>query len=163
MIATIIIIGLAFTWLGYETNWMRVRLLAGGLVKPTPIPVTLKQWQTVFRPYRSLKELDFIAPMVYSHKPVKHTGYCVYRTSVKQHTYPEIYSIYLSPNTDALVSRQWLDKHWADLEDYHPTVELYFGNGYKQTFTLRKPKLMKQIIKINTGKKYFKHLVTLAP
>jgi len=29
MIATLIIIGLAFAWLGYETDWMRVRLLIG--------------------------------------------------------------------------------------------------------------------------------------
>jgi len=29
MIATIIIVGLGFIWLGYETNWMRVRLYKG--------------------------------------------------------------------------------------------------------------------------------------
>jgi len=35
-----------------------------------------------------------------------------------------------------------------------------FGNGYKQTFTLKKPELMKKIIKINTGKKYFRRLAS---
>ena len=39
-------------------------------------------------------------------------------------------------------------------------VELCFGNGYKQTFTLKKPELMRQIIKINCGKKYFKQLAS---
>ena len=29
MIATIIILSLAFTWLGYETDWMRIRLVVG--------------------------------------------------------------------------------------------------------------------------------------
>lgn len=39
-------------------------------------------------------------------------------------------------------------------------VELYFGNGYRQTFTLKKPELIKEIVRINTGKKYFKKLAT---
>ena len=33
MVATILIIGLAFLWLGYETDWMRVRLLIGAYLR----------------------------------------------------------------------------------------------------------------------------------
>ena len=40
MIPFTIIMMLAFTWLGYETDWMRVRLLRG-IDKPPIIPCTL--------------------------------------------------------------------------------------------------------------------------
>ena len=55
MIATIIIVGLAFIWLGYETDWMRIRLPVGanykrGLIPPPPSPeqqirLQRKLWQ----------------------------------------------------------------------------------------------------------------------
>ena len=39
-------------------------------------------------------------------------------------------------------------------------IQLYYGNGYKQTMTLKNPdgNILKQAIKINTGKKYFRKL-----
>lgn len=156
MIPTLIIIGLAFIRLGYETDWMRVRLLVGPhapvIEQPNP------QWLEQF----NIRKERFIAPLDYSSSPNAKKGYIVYqtfinRTSDARHKY----LIQLSPNTNSLVSKQWLDEHWNDLADYHPTVELYFGNGYRQTFTLKKPELIKQIIKINTGKKYFEQLATI--
>ncbi|KKN64734.1 hypothetical protein LCGC14_0488660 [marine sediment metagenome] len=50
MIATIIIIGLAFIWLGYETNWMRVRLPIGA---STPI---IKQQYTSWNDLENLAQ-----------------------------------------------------------------------------------------------------------
>ena len=37
MIATIIIVSLALAWLGYETDFMTIRLLTGGIIKPLAI------------------------------------------------------------------------------------------------------------------------------
>ena len=134
MIATIIVIGLAFTWLGYETDWIRVRLLIGSSLSP------LDRWCNEF--HLSPKYFDFVwVPLEFSAVP-----------SYKQ------YKIELSPGVTVMCGQKWLDKHYHDLDNYEPRVELYFGNGYRQTFTLKKPELMKQIIKINTGKKYFKAL-----
>ena len=50
MIACIIMVGFAFIWLGYETDWMRVRLLAGPkrrymLPPPTLIEKVKRKWQ----------------------------------------------------------------------------------------------------------------------
>ena len=206
MIGTMIIIGLAFIWLLYETDWLRVRLLVGefvvtcqGSLSNIPCsnlasytnrngvrvceyhkllidaftwenrndrswgtlpkievktePITVAQWIGTFQRYRPLRKLDFTAPVIYPSIPLEHTGYAVYRTFEKHNSFPEIYAIYISPNTDTLVSREWLDSHWNDLKDYVPKVELCFGNGYKQSFTLKKIELMQQIVKINTAKR----------
>ena len=138
MIATLIIIGLAFAWLGYETDWMRVRLVNGATQKPFP-----DRWCDEF--HLSPKYFDFTwVPLEFSIAPH-------YRH----------YNIELSPGVTVMCGQKWLDKHYHDLDNYEPQVELYFGNGYKQTFTLRKPELIKQIVKINTGKKYFRQLATV--
>lgn len=114
-------------------------------------------WLKEFR-YYGIKESSFIPAPTVSTIPITHTGYCVFRTAKKQFHFPELYVIYLSPNTDTLVSRQWLDKHWADLEDYKPEVYLSWGIGYTQTFTLKQPELLRKIIEANSGKKFLKAL-----
>lgn len=139
MLATTIVIGLAFTWLAYETNWMRVRLLTGVVLKPF-----LDRWCNEF--HVSPNYFDF-------------TWVPLELTITPQYKH---YNIELSPGVTVMCGQKWLDKHYHDLDNYEPRVELYFGNGYRQNFTLRKPQLMKSIIKINVGKKYFKKLA-LAP
>ncbi len=44
MIVSLTIIGLAMTWLGYETNWMRVRLLAGKEIPRSKLKMTIAEW-----------------------------------------------------------------------------------------------------------------------
>jgi len=114
----------AFIWLGYETNWMTVRLLVGEFEQA--IILEYKTWQEV---EISLNRL-----------PVKYQPFW--------HKFPK--------NMTPLCGMNWLknNSHVVPISK----VELYFGNGYKQTFTLKKPELIKEIVKINTGKKYFKKL-----
>jgi len=114
----------AFIWLGYETNWMTVRLLVGEFEQA--IILEYKTWQEV---EISLNRL-----------PVKYQPFW--------HKFPK--------NMKPLCGMSWLknNSHVVPISK----VELYFGNGYKQTFTLKKPELIKEIVKINTGKKYFKKL-----
>jgi len=135
---------------------MRVRLPYGAKAKPKV------DWFTEFKCF-GIRESCFIAPNDWSQEPVHRDGYIIYSTFINRASdakYLNKHLVQLSPGVKNVLSgKAWLDKHWADLEDYHPTVELYFGNGYKQTFTLKKPELMKQIIKINTGKRYFRQLV----
>ena len=45
MIPALIIIGLAFTWLLYETDWMQVRLLAGKEIPRNKLKMTISEWE----------------------------------------------------------------------------------------------------------------------
>ena len=138
MITFIIIMSLAFIWLGYEADWMRVRLLIG-------VDKTMAgRWCDAF--HFKMSWFDYTR-IPLNLEPIARYGH---------------YNIELSPGVGVMCGQKWLDKHYHDLDNYEPKVELYFGNGYRQTFTLRKPELMLKIMKINTGKKYFKHLA-LAP
>ena len=56
MIATIIITGLAFAWLGYETDWMLVRLPMG--IDTLPIEQKYKTWEEL-KPGKILKAHPF--------------------------------------------------------------------------------------------------------
>ena len=49
MIYSIIIITISFIWLGYETDWMRVRLLVGKDLPQYGVGRTLKQWDEYYR------------------------------------------------------------------------------------------------------------------
>ncbi len=132
---------ICLAWLGYETDWFRVRLPIGKSV-PLSSPLPIAVWLTTFAVYTEHNVNLFIPRPDYSYVPAcKH------------------YKIELSCGVKVMCGQKWLDKHYHDLDDYHPEVELYFGNGYKQTFTLKKPELMGKIVKINTGKRYFKQLM----
>ena len=52
----------------------------------------------------------------------------------------------------------WIKNNLQVVPTYR--IQLYYGNGYKQDITLKNPdgKTIKEVIKINTGKKYFKKL-----
>jgi hypothetical protein len=126
MIATIVIVSLALVWLGYETRWMRVRLLTGAAY--TPPQYEYKTWDELelwrlperYQPFW-LKHPDNMLPLC---------GWDYLKNTM--HVIPDI------------------------------TMSLYFGNGYRQTFRLLKPELMKQIIKINANKRYFRGLAVNA-
>ena len=142
MIPTLVIIALAFTWLLFETDFMRVRLLVGEDIN------YFTRWLTEFRRF-GIKETNFEAPITYPTEPIKYTGYCINRTLKKSiHHYPEIYLIYLSPNCDALISRQWLDKHWNDLADYKPEVEMTIG-GVRYKMLIKAPEIITKFMKVN--------------
>jgi hypothetical protein len=132
MIATIIIISLAYTWLLLETRYLRLRL------DSTAIQAMYGQ------------SCEWIAPPEY----VSWESVCNGIWALPERHQPFWYKH--PENLSPLCGVAWLKSREHPVPI--PRVQLYFGNGYKQTFTLRKPELMKQIIKINTGKKYFKEL-----
>lgn len=136
-----VLIALEFAWLGYETKWLTIRLYKG---KATPAPQLPKT--AAYHIHYTLGRSHFSPTKCYEMPNWNYSD--------------ALYHIFLSPGlNDVLCGWEWLNEHCADLVNYHPKVELCFGNGYKQTFTLKKPELIKQIVKINTGKKYFKQLL----
>lgn len=144
MIATIIIVGLAFIWLGYETSWLTVRLPRGPAQNQPKVNITRLWFKTFgfYHPYRNKGFFPCEQPYTRDSMP-----------------YHKPYALELSSGVyDTLCGAQWLEEHWHDLDNYQSKVELYFGNGYKQTFTLKKPELIGKIIHINTGKRYFRAL-----
>lgn len=161
----IVLIILEFAWLGYETKWLTIRLPKGASNKePLSCPWLAGVWFNEFKFYRPDCNTIFF-PIVYDYgEPPAKTGF-VFQTQYNRHPNArhdcwviELSVGILDSGNGLLCGKDWLNKHWADLNDYHPKVELCFGNGYKQTFTLKKPELIRQIVKINTGKQYFKQL-----
>ena len=126
MIATILIVGLAFYWLLLETRWLTANLR---YTLEQAVELERKAWEEI--------ESDI------KHLPNKYQPFWL--------KYPA--------NMQPLCGMEWLESTAHVIPDIK--VELYFGNGYRQTFRLKKPDLMKQIIKINTGKKYFGSLAVV--
>lgn len=154
----IVIMTLAFIWLGYESDWMTIRLYKGkATIKKVPLA---RLWFQTFHWFKPYKNTNFF-PKEYPSFKRDMINYRIIPSSIlKGHKWDDTYNIYVSPGIrDVLCGTDWLDEHWNDLKDYAPQVELYFGNGYRQTFTLKKPELMGKIVHINTGKKYFKSLI----
>lgn len=129
----IILIVLEFAWLFYETRCFTIRLYRGAAPKPER--------------YYGRSEVHELAKRIgWTFKPYK--GAMSWQEMAKE---------WVSP----ICGWDWIFEHEHDLDDYSPTVELYYGNGYKQTFTLKPNhfKVMREIMRINTGKKYFKQLM----
>lgn len=158
----IILVMLEFACLGYATKWFTIRLYKGKAQRQKEIPLARLWWKTFefYHPYRNPK---FFPPKELPTYIPEITGFRIVNARPKgwhERGLTGLYTVYLNPGIrEVLCGADWLDKHWADLKDYTPKVELDYGNGYHQTFTLKKPKLIKEIIKINTGKKYFKQLM----
>ena len=171
MIIAIVIISSLFVYLLYELkDWLRYGLVIGDS-KPhqqeTSCDWLLGIWYNTFKEFIGDWQLreSLTTHEDYPYNGKKHkTGYKILaqfnKPSPSYYNYTDnIHTILVSPGIkNVLCGKKWLREHWRDCEDYEPKVELYFGNGYRQTFTLRKPELMQKIIKINTGKKYFKAL-----
>ena len=108
----------AFLWLGYETDWLTVRLMIG---EPMPlVEFEYMDWEEVID-WAAWNKLTYGATTPMSLDWIKNT--------------PQVVPVY--------------------------KIELYYGNGYRQNITLKNPggNILKQVIKVNTGKKYFRKLV----
>lgn len=109
----------AFLWLGYETDWLTIRLMIG---EPLPlVEFEYKDWAELFD-WTAWNKLTMGAEI----EPI--CGWNWIKNT------PQVVPVY--------------------------KIQLYYGNGYKQTMTLKNPggTILRQAIKINTGKKYFKKL-----
>lgn len=133
MIVSIIIILASFYWLLRETDYLRVKLLAG--LEATPKYARYKA-------YNILK----------SRKPnwrdtAIHEG-DNYPAGYSPNGEPE-YNIVLTPGiNNILCGWDWLNKHVADMVDYQPKVEMTTG-GVKYNMTIKQPAIIKDIMKAN--------------
>ena len=155
MVPCFIIILLALAWLGYETDWLTVRLLYGA---PTAEPIDLRAlWIDTFDELLAYNYKGFLSKIIGEATVTDMPPFSRIRITIAD--YAEELSIGVRHNHEPfLCGMKWLNKNLHSLDNYFPRVELYYGNGYSQKFTLKDPRLMKQVIKINTGKKYFKEL-----
>lgn len=124
MIGCLIVVGLAFVWLGYETEWMTVRLPCGA------IPIRSAQYIVHYTLGRS-----------------KWNGNCRVGGTVRN--FDKTYDIFLSPGIDnILCSWEWLDEHCADLVDYQPLLEISaYGVTHKMHIKTPTTNLLKDISK----------------
>ena len=156
MTALCIALSLLFTWLLYETQWLTVRLPQYVEVVEYPsCEIAYAKWLTEMAVYSEHNVRCFIPRPDYSEKRV-YAGYVITHNSDRCW---DKYTVQLSPGIEnVLCDNKWLNKHWNDLKDYEPTIELILGTGYKQTMTIRKDSILKQVIKLNTGKKFLRQL-----
>ena len=144
---TLIIIGLAFIWLGYETDWMRVRLLVGISIKPFP-----NRWFDTFNLGKWAVDSFTAREGEYSDNGHRqYLGYAIKQTlsNAKPHKYIDKYVVAVCPGIkDVLCGKAWLDKHWNDLADYRPKVEMSIG-GVRYNMTIKQPTIIKDIMKAN--------------
>ena len=144
MIATILILLLAFGWLGYETDWMRVRL-------PIGQPDYGKRWIDMFVPLVGLRTLEYglsehehIAS--WRNNPIG----CVIRQSLNARAKINgHYEVIVSTGVqEVLCTKKWVEKHWNDLADYQPKVEMVIG-GVRYNMTIKQPAIIKDIMRVN--------------
>ncbi len=150
MTIALIIIALAFIWLGYETEWLTVRLLVGsGQVDYPSSPYSFGRW---------LKEFDFhfanpfIGQPDYSQVPQPKLGF-VFTALNCRNSWSDRYTIELSAGVEnnkepVLCGKKWLNKHWNDLVDYKPQIEISaYGVTHKMTLKSADTKLLRDIAK----------------
>ena len=132
MLATIIIVSLAFYWLLRETDYLRIHLIRGSISKPA---------FAKYKVYTSLSKANK------KHYEVEvHAGGNVPEDfDGPYHTY----NIVLSPGVDnVLCGWEWLDQHVADLEHYTPKVDMTIGN-VRYNMTIKQPTIIKDIMRAN--------------
>ncbi len=138
----------AFTWLGYETNWLTVRL-PHGEAKPK---------QAGYRFYSTLSKGKY-------HVKADHKG-----GNIEWSTYGDmplnghkVYDIIVSPGISVvLCGWDWLDQHCADMVDYQPKVELMTG-GVHYKMTIKARNILNEVMKANKLTKKDKLRYTIAP
>ena len=132
MLATLIIIWLSLVWLGYETDWMRVRLPSGVAIKPK---------YARYVAYNKLRGTQTWRDTTI------HSGGNL-PADYSPNGEPE-YTIILSPGIkDILCGWRWLDEHCADMVDYQPQVFMTVGN-IRYTMTIKQPSIIKDIMRVN--------------
>ncbi len=135
MIATILIVSLAFYWLLRETDYFRIHLIRG------TIPVKAKAY-AAYDVYNSMTQKKI-------YKVKVHTGGNVPDDLQYNESPYHTYNIVLSPGIDnVLCGFDWLDKHVADLENYNPKVYMSIGN-VRYDMTIKKPEIIKDIMRVN--------------
>ena len=136
MIGLIIFLSCLFTWLLYETDWLRVRLLR--YTPPAPVPAKLARY-TAYNGFTHKKRGDSTLLREGSNLPA---GY-------SPNSEP-CYNVYLNPDIDnVLCGWDWLDLHCAAMVYYQPQVYLSSGNGVRYTMTIRQPEILPEIMKVN--------------
>ena len=132
MITTIIIMSLAFSWLGYETDWMRIRLPIGDRLIPK---------YARYEVYQGLKKRT-----VFWGDLAIYEGY---NCQNDERNGEPTYYIFLSPGVKSvLCGWDWLNEHCADMVDYQPKVEMNMG-GVRYNMTIKQPSIIKDIMKAN--------------
>jgi hypothetical protein len=180
MIVSIIIIISALIWLGIESDWLMVNLVINSNQENHKFCIWYPGlWIKTFKEYMpnnnylpncfSYNIHQFIAEPDYSEK-TKYEGYVFQTKENRYKGYRHFHIIELGAGLynniiqgfePVICGIKWLDKHWNDLADFEPQIELLSGNGYKQTMTFRtnEDSIIKQAIKNNTGKKFFKSII----
>ena len=119
----IIFILLSFTWLGYETNWMRVRLLVGNLPEPTKPQPTKPEPKL-----KPIKVYNYAAPWTksFSFSPGVELG--------KEQA-------------------DWLTWAYQHPDEVNPPCRIDLKiNGNRYAMKVNKPSVLAQVIKVNTEK-----------
>jgi len=134
----LIIIGLGFIWLGYETDWMRVRLLVGAEA------IITEQKYARYEVFNNLG-IKQRKPS-YSNRFI-HKGGNV-PEGYKWNGEP-CYQIILSPGIGkVLCGYAWLDEHCADLVDYEPRVEMNIC-GIRYDMHIKSIGIIKEVMEAN--------------
>ncbi len=132
MITALTIISLAFTWLLYESDWLRVNLAE-----------LAKLNCAGYRFYSTLSRGKY-------HGKAEHRGgniEWVYNDYPKNGN--KIYDIIVSPGiNNVLCGWEWLDKHCADLVDYQLGIEMNMG-GVRYKMHIKAPNILKDVMKAN--------------
>lgn len=143
MIATIIIVSLAFVYLLIETDFLRVHLLIGK-DKP-PKYARYKVYNSLSRKQGSFLRDGNNYPEGYS-----------------PNGEPE-YTVILNPGVnDVLCGWDWLDIHCASMVDYHPEVYLHIG-GVRYTMTIKQPAIIKDVMRANKLNKKQREVYAISP
>ena len=132
MITTIILLALAFGWLLWETDYLRVQLYIGKL---TPKYARYKVYNKL-----SNRKPTYGDTLLYEGDN--------YPADYSPNGEPEYY-ILLSPGVKGvLCGYDWLNEHCANMVDYKPQVFMTIGN-IRYNMTINKPSVIKDIMKAN--------------
>ncbi len=146
MIATILIVSLAFYWLLRETDYFRIHLIRG----PYIIDYRAK-WLETFEPYGfsySETPLTIEDEIESRHYHPEITGYRIRQSLDGRAKTRDTYEVLLSPNVEPMCGNNWLDENWNNLKDYSPRIYMSIGN-VRYDMTIKKPEIIKDIMRVN--------------
>ncbi|MFA5153239.1 MAG: hypothetical protein WC554_11810 [Clostridia bacterium] len=133
MIATILIVSLAFYWLLRETDYFRIHLIRGA------IPVKAKAY-AAYKAYSTLSRKKTYEVPIYTGDNIP--------DDIEAEGF-RTYNIVLSPGVDnVLCGWDWLNQHVADLENYNPKVYMSIGN-VRYDMVIKDPSIIKDIVRVN--------------
>ncbi len=147
MLLSLLSIGLAFYWLLVETDYLRIRLLAGRDIDYG------KLWIETFGHFVSgglVRALTEQGEAPFFKRDV--IGYRIIQSlngKGAKDANADTYDIMVSPGIkEILCGGAWLNSHWNDLKDYQPQFELVVG-GNRYNMTIRKPSVLAEVMKVN--------------